>query len=295
MSTKMKRLPPWLTRRWPLREQTAPVVNVLKELGLATVCQEARCPNRGECFARHTATFMILGRVCSRGCTFCAVRGGEPEPVDPSEPQRVAEATARLGLRYVVVTSVTRDDLPDGGSEHFALTIEAIRARCGAAVEVLIPDFQGRRECLERVLAARPIVLNHNIETVPRLYPEVRLQADYRRSLQVLKFAADSDAGVITKSGLMLGLGEREEEVLRCFEDLLKAGCRLLTLGQYLRPSPAHHPVVEFVTPGRFVSLGEKATHMGFERVASGPFVRSSYNARELAEHVRNGDTTEAS
>ena len=279
--TGVRRFPPWLRKRALPGEQIAPVLDVLKELGLATVCQEAHCPNLGECFASGTATFMILGRVCTRGCTFCAVAGGVPVPPDPDEPLRVAQAAGRMGLRHVVVTSVTRDDLPDGGSEQFARTIRAVHEHCGAAVEVLVPDFRGREEDIDRVLDAAPEVFNHNVETVPRLYPQVRPQADYARSLSVLGRARGSGSPV--KSGLMVGMGEREDELVAVFDDLLEAGCQLLTIGQYLSPSPGHYPVAEFVEPQRFQRLKERAVAMGFRAVASGPFVRSSHRAAELA------------
>ena len=259
------------------------MLEVVREMRVGTVCQSARCPNIGECFAQGTATFMILGTVCTRDCTFCAVDGGAPEPVDPDEPARVAAATKRLGLRYIVITSVTRDDLPDGGSGQFAETIRAVHREADATVEVLIPDLQGRWADVDRVLDAGPEVFDHNVETVPRLYLDVRPQADYARSLDVLARGAQPGRDALVKSGLMLGLGEREDEVRAVLADLLEAGCRALTLGQYLSPSDAHHPVVEFVPPERFDRLGDEARAMGFEAVASGPFVRSSYHAEDVA------------
>lgn len=277
------RFPPWLRKRVPPPGITRRVTALLCELDLTTVCQSARCPNISECFARGQATFMILGDVCTRNCAFCAVETGKPKPVDPGEPRRVAEAAHRLGLRHVVVTSVTRDDLPDGGAGHFARTVVAVRAACGATVELLVPDFRGRRRDAETVLDTGPEVFNHNVETVPRLYPEVRPQADYRRSLDVLAAAAAHSPATVTKSGMMLGLGECEDEVLGVMGDLRQAGVRALTLGQYLSPSSAHHPVVEFVPPERFESCRRRALAMGFEAVASGPFVRSSYRAAEMA------------
>lgn len=284
MKTCVRRLPPWLKKRVPRGEELAPVLDVLRELRLATVCQEAHCPNLGECFARGIATFMILGDTCTRACTFCAVRKGLPVPVDPDEPERVAEAVKRMRLHHVVVTSVTRDDLPDGGSEHFARTVRAVHDRCRATVEVLTPDFGGRREDVDRVAASRPEVYNHNVETVPRLYPDVRPQADYGRSLALLCRVAE--LGIVGKSGLMLGLGEREEEVRKVLADLREVGCRAVTLGQYLRPSPRHHPVVEFVPPEKFDWLRDLALEMGFDGVAGGPFVRSSYGAGRMAKEV---------
>lgn len=283
MSGTDTRFPTWLRKRLPPEALTAPVGAILEELRLSTVCREAHCPNIGECFARGTATFMILGRVCTRGCTFCAVDRGPPEPVDPGEPARVAEAARRLGLRHVVITSVARDDLADGGSSQFAAAVRAVHSDTQATVEVLTPDFGGCRIDVERVLDAAPEVFNHNVETVPRLYAAVRPQADYRRSLDVLSWAAERADAPLTKSGLMLGLGEAEEEVLAVLADLRRSGCRMLTLGQYLAPSRSHHPVVEYVTPERFERLGGLARHMGFETVASGPFVRSSYLAEAFA------------
>jgi len=284
MNTRVRRFPPWLKKTMPAAERLAPVLDLLRELRLSTVCQEARCPNLGECFARGTAAFMILGDTCTRNCTFCAVKKGQPLPVDPEEPRRVAEAAGRMGLRHVVVTSVTRDDLPDGGSGQFARTVTAVHQRCRATVEVLTPDFGGRVEDVDRVAASAPEVCNHNLETVPRLYPEVRPEADYGRSLALLRRVAE--LGGLSKSGLMLGLGEREEEIGRVLADLREAGCAAITLGQYLQPSPGHHPVVEFVPPEKFDRLRDLAFEMGFKGVASGPFVRSSYNAGEMASAV---------
>lgn len=283
MRKTQAKFPPWLKKRLPAPARTEPVARLLDELGLNTVCTEARCPNRGECYACGTATFMILGNICTRRCTFCAVRGGAPLPQDPDEARRVAEAALRLGLRHVVVTSVTRDDLPDGGSSHFAAVIRALHEQTPASIEVLTPDFEGRRADVDRVLDAAPEVFNHNVETVPRLYPEVRPQADYARSLHVLRMAAEHPSGAVTKSGLMLGLGERQDEVLAVLGDLRGAGCRAVTLGQYLAPSAAHHAVAEFVSPECFEDYRRRALAMGFEAVASGPFVRSSYGAAELA------------
>ena len=287
MKTQLRRFPPWLRKRLPPPEQLTRVRRALGELHLRTVCQEAHCPNLGECFARGTATFMILGSTCTRNCTFCAVEKGEPAAPDPHDPERVAEAAARLGLRHVVVTSVTRDDLPDGGSGHFARAVRAVRRRCGGSMEVLTPDFLGRPEDIDRVALARPEVFNHNVETVRRLYAEVRPGAHYERSLALLDRVAGH--GLIAKSGLMLGLGEREEEVVGLLEDLRQAGCRAVTMGQYLQPSRRHHPVVEFVPPDRFERFGQIALELGFEAVASGPFVRSSYNARQMAQQLLSG------
>ncbi|MCD6416956.1 MAG: lipoyl synthase [Planctomycetes bacterium] len=283
MSSKF---PPWLKRRLPPPEQTEKVRRLLAELGLNTVCREAHCPNRGECYASGTAALMILGRLCTRDCRFCAVESGAPGPVDPEEPHRVALAVRRLALRHVVITSVTRDDLPDGGSAHFAATIRAVHTESDATVEALTPDFQGRRADVLRVLDERPEVFNHNVETTPRLYGEVRPQANYQVSLQVLRWASQCESAPIVKSGLMLGLGERQEELEEVFRDLVASGCRALTLGQYLAPSKEHYPVHEFVPPERFEQLRRMALAMGFEQVISGPFVRSSYRAAETVERL---------
>jgi lipoic acid synthetase len=277
--------PPWLKIRVPAGTTYRDVQDLLKKCELHTVCQEARCPNLGECFSRGTATFLILGDHCTRNCRFCAVAHGPLGPPDPDEPRRVAEAVQNLRLRFVVITSVTRDDLPDGGAGHFAATIREIRQRNPhVRVEVLIPDFKGSEEALITVLRARPDVLNHNVETVPRLYPEVRPGADYQKSLELLKRARNYGAHIPTKSGLMLGLGESEEEVRRVMEDLLSMGCRILTLGQYLQPSKKHLPVVRFIPPEEFERWAAVAKVMGFTEVASGPFVRSSYHAGEIYE-----------
>ena len=279
-----KRLPVWLRRPIAHAGEYQVVEGLLGELRLATVCQEARCPNRGECFASGTATFLIAGDTCTRGCRFCAVETRAPLPLDPEEPTRVAEAVARLGLRHAVVTMVTRDDLPDGAAGHVAATIGAIRqAAPDAAVEVLVSDFGGDMQAVDAVLAARPDVFNHNVETVPRLYAEVRPGADYARSVSVLARAAASAPAMPVKSGLMLGFGETPDEVVAVMRDLRDAGCDLLTLGQYLRPSAGHLPVAEFVEPSVFASLGREARRLGFSGVASAPLVRSSYHAAELA------------
>jgi len=257
---------------------------LLEELKLNTVCQSALCPNLGECFSRRTATFMILGNTCTRNCRFCAVQSGQPQPPDPDEPRRVALAAARLGLKHVVVTSVTRDDLPDGGAGQFAATIKSIREYLpGAVIEVLTPDFQGKKEALVKVLEAGPHIFNHNIETVPRLYPEVRPGANYQRSLEILKQVKEMAPGIYTKSGLMVGLGETKEEVEQVMADLRKVNCDILTIGQYLRPSPQHLEVKEYVRPEVFDYYGARGREMGFLYVAAAPFVRSSYNAAEFS------------
>ncbi len=255
---------------------------MLGELKLNTVCREARCPNIFECYNRKTATFMILGSTCTRNCRFCAIAGGRPDPLDPGEPERVAEAARRLGLKHVVITSITRDDLADGGAELFAETINAVRAACGCTVEVLTPDFQGDESAIRTVMNARPDVYNHNVETVPRLYPEVRPEADYERSLGLLELVKKEGEGIITKSGIMLGLGETEGEVEETLSDLVEHGCRVVTIGQYLAPSAAHHPVEKFYTPEEFEKWGVRALAAGFRFAPSGPFVRSSYRAEEI-------------
>ena len=277
--------PRWLWR--PVSPQAEAAVarmeGLLDGLALHTVCQEARCPNLAECFGQGTATFLLLGARCTRGCRFCAGDHGRPAPPDPDEPLRVAEAAARLGLGHVVLTSVTRDDLADGGAGHFAACIGTLRRRLpGARIEVLIPDLRGSSPALEVVLQAGPDVLNHNLETVARLYPAVRPGADYRRSLALLARAKARRPGLVTKSGLMLGLGERTAEVVRVLHDLRRAGCDLLTLGQYLQPGEAQLPVVRYVSPDEFQDYRDKALAMGFRGVASGPLVRSSHQAEAL-------------
>ncbi|MDP2300226.1 MAG: lipoyl synthase [Actinomycetota bacterium] len=277
------RLPAWLRRPLAHAGEYRAVEDLLGELHLATVCQEAKCPNRGECFASGTATFLVAGDVCTRGCRFCAVETRAPLPLDPDEPARVAEAVARLGLRHAVVTMVTRDDLPDGAAGHVVATIAAIRSAApGVAVEVLVSDLGGSAEAVDLVVDARPDVFNHNLETVPRLYAGVRPGADYARSLSVLAHAKERAPGMPTKSGLMLGLGETRDEVLAVMRDLRDVGCDLLTLGQYLRPSSAHLPVAAFIEPAEFASLAREGRKMGFSGVASAPLVRSSYHAAEL-------------
>ena len=277
--------PPWLKRRVPSGATYQETRGLIQKTHLHTVCQEACCPNLGECFSQGTATFLILGDRCTRNCRFCAVAHGPIEPPDPEEPQRVAEAVHTMKLRYAVVTSVTRDDLADGGASFFAETIRKIREKTAETrVEVLIPDLRGDLESLKTVLEARPDVLNHNVETVPRLYATVRPGAVYQRSINLLKNAHHRDPSIPTKSGLMLGLGERPEEVQQVLNDLLQAGCRILTLGQYLQPSAEHLPVDRFVTPEEFEEWRKKALEMGLQEVASGPFVRSSYRAQEIFE-----------
>jgi lipoic acid synthetase len=280
--------PKWLRRQLPTGSAYEKVKGMIKGDQLHTVCQEAKCPNMWECFSHKTATFLIMGSRCTRNCRFCSVQPGPLEPPDPAEPARVADVVHRMGLKYVVITSVTRDDLPDGGAFLFAETIRAIRNKMpDACVEVLIPDFQGSRQALYRVLEARPDVLNHNIETVARLYPRVRPQASYDRSLMLIQRAREYDPAMPTKSGLMLGLGEEQSEVEKALEDLAAAGCSILTMGQYLQPSKNHLPVERFIPPEEFEALRSKALAIGFAEVASGPFVRSSYHAQELFREVK--------
>jgi len=256
----------------------------LREEKLTTVCEEARCPNLGECFSRGTATFMLLGDRCTRRCGYCSVGTARPLPPDPGEPRRVADAAARLGLRYVVLTAVARDDLRDGGAAHFAATVEAVRARLEhARIEVLTPDFKGDRSALEAVLAAAPDVFNHNVEMAPRLFPTLRPQGDYQRSLDLLAAARQRRPGQVTKSGLMVGLGENDEEVLAVLRDLRAAGVDIVTVGQYLRPTREHAPVARYVAPAGFREYEQLARDLGFPTVHSGVFVRSSFNADEIA------------
>jgi lipoic acid synthetase len=269
-------------------EKAAQTRDLLDRLHLPTVCESARCPNRGECFSHHTATFLILGEVCTRGCAFCAVKKGKPLPVEADEPQRLARAVSQLGLRHVVITSVTRDDLPDGGPAHYARVVEALREHCpGVRVELLVPDFGGSREALAVVLAAQPDILAHNLETVPRLYPEVRRGADYQRSLEVLQQAKAISPRVTTKSGLMLGLGEESPEVEEVLQDLRQVDCDMLTLGQYLSPSLHHVPVARYLNPEEFDGWRQRALSLGFASVAAGALVRSSYQAPIYFQEVQ--------
>jgi len=275
-------LPSWIKKRVSLGEGEE-TQNVLQSLSLHTVCESAHCPNRGECFKRKVATFLIMGNICTRGCRFCAVEKGMPQPLDPEEPKRVGEASRRLGLKHVVVTSVTRDDLPDGGASHFAATIREIHQILPfSTVEVLTPDFQGREESWQIVVKENPEVFNHNVETVPRLYPTVRPLASYERSLTLLKRVKEIAPSIITKSGLMVGLGEKREEVVEVLKDLREVGCDVVTIGQYLRPSPRHLEVREYVSPQVFAWYEDVARSLGFRGVASGPFVRSSYLAEKF-------------
>jgi lipoic acid synthetase len=281
-SIRRKR-PPWLKVKAFGGEKYLKVRSELRGLKLHTVCEEANCPNRGECFSSGTATFLLLGPACTRNCRFCNVLGGSPQPVDPQEPDRVAEMARRLKLRHVVVTSVTRDDLPDQGAGQFALTIRKIRRTLPeASIEVLTPDFGGREELLSIVLSERPDVFNHNVETVPELYGAVRPQADYRRSLEVLKSVARFPGESIVKSGLMVGLGESVDQLEAVFADLATVGTEVLTIGQYLAPSKAHHPIDRYYHPQEFAALAQTARRSGIPTVVAAPLVRSSYKAGNL-------------
>lgn len=278
------RRPDWLKVRIQTGKAYLETKAILRTLDLHTVCESANCPNIGDCFSRHTATFLILGNVCTRSCPFCDIRNGKPLPVDPDEPRRVAEAAAKLGLRYVVVTSVNRDELPDGGAFQFAAVIRAIRAENPKAkVEVLIPDFLGDRHALETVLDARPDVLNHNMETVKRLYARVRPAGRYERSLELMRRVGELAPGIPAKSGIMLGVGETQEEVEELLRDLHAHGCSMVTLGQYLPPSGSHLPLERYAPPEEFAHYRTYGLDLGFKQVASGPLVRSSYHADEQA------------
>ncbi|MDP3025440.1 MAG: lipoyl synthase [candidate division Zixibacteria bacterium] len=280
MKIKRERLPLWLKVKPPLGENYRKVKSLLSLLDLHTVCQEANCPNIGTCFEEKTATFLILGRICTRGCSFCDVDRGVPLPLGVSEPLHIAEAVRKLGLEYVVITSVTRDDLEDGGASHFAEVIKKIReSNLECKVEVLVPDFKGDLESLKIVLTEKPFVLNHNLETVKRLYPIVRKGADYQRSLNLLRASKDYDSSILTKSGIIIGMGEEWEEIIELMQDLKDIKCDLLTIGQYLSPSDKHLPVVKYYPPEDFEKLRKTGEKIGFMRVESGPLVRSSYHA----------------
>ena len=283
----VRRLPPWLRQNLAPGGGHGETAALIAELGLETVCSSAKCPNRLECWSQRTATFMILGNVCTRPCGFCSVPRGKTEDLEADEPERVAEAARRLGLKHVVITSVTRDDLPDGGADHFCKTVAAVRAATGATIEVLVPDFIGKAGAVERLLEARPEVFNHNTETVPRLYRTVRgRKSVYTWTLELLARAKQIMPEVKTKSGLMLGLGETREELLDVLADLVDHSVDYLTLGQYLQPTADSLPVERYVPPEEFDELAAVARALGFKRVASGPLVRSSYHAREMAEDV---------
>lgn len=286
-------LPQWLKKRAPRQEALQEIKGLLRSYSLHTVCEEARCPNMGECFKKRTATFLILGDKCSRNCQFCAIKKEAPLPLDSREPKNVAQAVKELELRYVVITSVTRDDLPDGGAEQFAQTIREIRGANGGKirVEVLIPDFKGSPLSLKKVIEAKPDVLNHNLETVSHLYPQVRPQADYERSLKLLKRSKEFNPSIYTKSGLMVGLGESRAEVIETMEDLREIECNILTIGQYLRPSSQHLAVKEFITPAKFKEYEEIGQSLGFFYIASSPFVRSSYQAEQALKKAKEKKT----
>jgi len=281
------RIPPWLRVKLPRDKGFACTSSLLRDLDLNTVCQGARCPNTWECFSRSVATFLILGKECTRNCAFCNINPGRQLPPDADEPRRVAEGAARLGLKHVVITSVTRDDLPDGGAAHFAETIRQVKARMpGCTVEVLIPDFQGDAAALAAVLAAKPDVLNHNVETVPRLYSTIRPQADYAQSLELLRRVAGSGTGIPAKSGLMVGLGETDEELKDVIRDLKLAGCSMITVGQYMRPSRLHPLVARYMPPEQFDALAEFGRSIGVAKMFCAPLVRSSYHAAEMASQA---------
>lgn len=279
-----KSLPRWLRKRLVSSSCFSGTAGTLKSLGVTTVCKEAKCPNINECFSAGTATFMIMGDQCTRHCAFCAVASSDqPSALDPGEPQRIAQAVEQMALRYAVVTSVTRDDLPDGGAEHFFQTIRAISdLKPACRVEVLTPDFAGQKQSVELVCSALPAVYNHNLETVQRLTPRIRSGADYNRSLQILAWAGQAHPTIRTKSGLMLGLGETDDEIIQAMQDLRAVGCDLLTIGQYLRPTADHMEVVRYVEPKTFEQYEQTARDLGFLAVAAGPFVRSSYQAGQL-------------
>ena len=285
--------PEWMKVRAPDPQVLLRMKRLTDGTGLHTVCESARCPNQGECFSRGTVTFMILGDICTRNCTFCAVSAGQSSLPDSDEPERVAQAARQLGLRYVVITSVTRDDLSDGGAAHFADTVATLRRYDPQiGVEVLIPDFGGSLSALKMVVAASPSVINHNVETVPRLYRPVRPQADYNRSIELLARAKALDPAILTKSGLMVGLGEEKEEVIAVMTDLRGVDCDLLTIGQYLPPSPEHYPLARFVPPEEFREYQRIGERLGFRAVASAPLVRSSFRAAEMALSVKRADKT---
>ncbi len=276
-------LPHWVKRSIGKASDISAVQQVIKQRGIHTICEEGRCPNRAECYSQKTATFLLMGGTCSRACSFCQVASGRPEILDPDEPRKVAESVEILGLQYVVLTSVARDDLADQGSGWFVRVMETIRERCPQTqIEVLTPDFRGDRECIGTVVRAQPVCYNHNIETVRRLSQAVRRSSGYDLSLQVLSTVKDLNPQMITKSGLMLGHGETQAEVIQTFEDLLAVGCDRITIGQYLQPSLQHRPVEQYWTPAEFEELGQIARSMGFAQVRSGPLVRSSYHAAEM-------------
>ena len=283
--------PPWIKVRGPSEKCLSDMKNMLDSLSLHTVCESAICPNVGTCFSKGTATFMILGDICTRNCGFCSVKHGTPLPVDPEEPLHVAQAAKKLGLKHVVITSVTRDDLPDGGAKQFAETIRKINEILPeASTDVLIPDVRGLRENLEIITEAKPDILAHNLETAPRLYKTARQQANYQTSLKILEWTKEIDSTIYTKSGLMLGLGETREEVLDTMKDLREVKCDFLTIGQYLRPTSQNVEIVEYIHPDIFEQYKEEGERMGFRYVASAPFVRSSFHAEEALKHIQKNN-----
>jgi len=284
--------PEWLVKKASFALPHTEMRTLLDGLSLHTVCESALCPNLGECFLHHTATFLLMGDICTRHCSFCAIKKGNPSPLDLDEPWNIAQAVGKLRLKHVVLTSVTRDDLPDGGAAHFAEAIEAIRqTNPQATVEVLIPDFGGSPEALKTVISRRPEVINHNVETVPRLYAEVRPQANYHRSLNLLRMVKSEGATILTKSGLMLGLGEMHGEVIAVMEDLRATGCDSLTIGQYLAPSTNHYPVIRYATPREFEEYRRLGGTIGFSSVFSAPFVRSSFKASEMMAVLKSPES----
>lgn len=284
----MEKKPDWLKVRFN-EQATNEVAEIMRDLNLNTVCKEANCPNLGECYRKHTSTFMLLGSVCTRNCRFCNVTCAKPEPVDPDEPTNIALASKKLGLKHVVLTCVTRDDLPDDGATQFAKTVEAIRRECpGTTVETLISDMKMHTDSLDIVIASHPEVLNHNVETVKELQKAVRPQADYERSLDVLRYCKKKDPSILTKTGFMVGLGETDDEINTLLDDILATGCDILTIGQYLQPTPEHYPLARYATPEDFARYKETALKKGFKHVASAPLARSSYKAWEALEDVHD-------
>ena len=289
-----RQLPDWLKIQPRLGKNYREIKKIINHNRLHTICTSALCPNIYECFEQRTATFLLMGDCCTRTCTFCNVAHGKPDPLDPDEPQRVASAIRKIGLEYAVITSVTRDDIPDGGASHFAATIRAIKQRApGCLIEVLIPDFRGSREALEEIISAGPGVINHNVETVPRLYPEIRPEANYERSLGLLQQIYKKAPAILTKSGLMIGLGEKEEEIKEVMKELRRVNCRLLTIGQYLRPSRKHYPVRRYYTPEFYSALESHALSIGFLQCVARPLVRSSYRAHQSVASLRPGQMPE--
>lgn len=281
--TVRRKFPEWLKKPLPTNGEAIRTADILASLRLSTVCRSAKCPNLTECFSRRVATFMIMGEICTRNCAFCGVSKGIPREIDANEPARIAEAAGKLGLKHIVVTSVTRDDIPDGGASHFAATIcEIKKLMPDSTIEVLVPDFNGDKSAVDKVLEARPDIFNHNVETIPRLYPEVRPQADYQRSLGILKYAKNAAPKVRTKSGLMLGLGETDKEVIEVMNDLRESECDMLTIGQYLQPDAKNLPVTEYISPDKFREYENAALRSGFISAFCGPFVRSSYHASDF-------------